>query len=84
MKPPYEQGDQENPTQSAWVRIPDGIRVKHKYEGLEGFIDGLTECAVGPDRNSDGRTQLPNECWDRNSPTRRRGRLSILIVTKTS
>jgi hypothetical protein len=34
---------QEKPMKTAWVRIPDGIRVKHRHEGLEGFIDGLTE-----------------------------------------
>ncbi|MGH7257073.1 MAG: hypothetical protein ACREIM_01765 [Nitrospiraceae bacterium] len=42
---------------AAWVRIPDGIRVRHRHEGQEGFIDGLTEMVVGPDRNPDGRTQ---------------------------
>lgn len=42
---------------AAWVRIPDGIRVKHRHEGLEGVIDGLTEIVVGADRNPDGRTQ---------------------------
>lgn len=42
---------------SSWVRIPDGTRVKHRREGQEGFIDGLTELVVGPDRNPDGKTQ---------------------------
>jgi hypothetical protein len=42
---------------ASWVRIPDGIRVKHRSEGQEGFIDGLTEFVTGPDRNPDGKTQ---------------------------
>ena len=42
---------------STWVRIPDGTRVKHRHEGQEGIIDGLTELVTGPDRNPDGRTQ---------------------------
>ena len=40
-----------------WVRIPDGTMVRHRVEGQEGFIDGLTELVAGPDRNPDGRTQ---------------------------
>jgi len=70
---------QEKPPQSAWVRIPDGTRVKHRHEGKEGFIDGLTECAVGPDRNPDGRTQYRMNIG---IPTRRlvvEDDLSILI-----
>jgi hypothetical protein len=42
---------------STWVRIPDGTRVKHRHEGQEGIIDGLTELVTGPDRNPDGKTQ---------------------------
>jgi len=42
---------------SDWVRIPDGTRVKHRHEGHEGVIDGLTEMVSGPLRNPDGRTQ---------------------------
>jgi hypothetical protein len=30
-------------TAKAWVRIPDGTKVKHRHEGHVGFIDGLTE-----------------------------------------
>ena len=44
-------------TATAWVRIPDGIKVRHRHEGHDGFIDGLTEMVVGPNRNPDGRTQ---------------------------
>jgi hypothetical protein len=42
---------------SPWVRIPDGTRVKHRHEGHEGVIDGLTEFVSGPNRNPDGKTQ---------------------------
>jgi hypothetical protein len=41
----------------AWIRIPDGIKVRHRYDGHDGFIDGLTEFVVGPNRNPDGQTQ---------------------------
>lgn len=44
-------------TRRTWVRIPDGTMVRHRREGHQGFIDGLTELAGGPDRNPDGRTQ---------------------------
>jgi hypothetical protein len=54
MKPikPVQSG-----TASAWVRIPDGTKVKHRHEGHVGFIDGLTEIVSGPNRNPDGKTQ---------------------------
>ena len=42
---------------SSWVRIPDGTRVRHRHEGHEGFIDGITEIVIGPNRNPDGKTQ---------------------------
>lgn len=45
------------PPASKWTRIPDGIKVKHRHEGYDGFIDGLTELVTGPNRNPDGRTQ---------------------------
>jgi hypothetical protein len=41
----------------AWVRIPDGIKVRHRHDGHDGFIDGLTELVEGPNRNPDGQTQ---------------------------
>lgn len=44
-------------TAKAWVRIPDGTKVKHRHEGHVGFIDGLTEIVNGPNRNPDGKTQ---------------------------
>ncbi|MBI3357529.1 MAG: hypothetical protein HY038_12320 [Nitrospirae bacterium] len=51
-------GKQSQPhTASSWVRIPDGTMVRHRQEAYEGFIDGLTEIAAGPNRNPDGKTQ---------------------------
>lgn len=44
-------------TEKTWVRIPNGTMVRHRQEGHDGFIDGLTECVSGPDRNPDGKTQ---------------------------
>ncbi len=44
-------------TRTPWFRIPDGIRVRHRQEGRDGVIDGLTEIVAGPGRNPDGRTQ---------------------------
>src|SRR5574337_726774 len=43
--------------EKTWVRIPDGTMVRHRQEGCDGFIDGLTECVSGSDRNPDGKTQ---------------------------
>ena len=40
-----------------WIRIPDGVKVRHRSEGNDGVVDGLTEIVVGPGRNPDGRTQ---------------------------
>ena len=40
-----------------WVRIPNGIRVRHRAEGKDGVVEGLTEIVRGPGRNPDGRTQ---------------------------
>ena len=44
-------------TVKSWVRIPDGTKVRHRSEGHEGFIDGLTEIVIGQTRNPDRRTQ---------------------------
>ncbi len=43
--------------QSAWVRIPNGTKVRHRHEAYTGYIDGLTELVEGPSRNPDGKTQ---------------------------
>lgn len=40
-----------------WVRIPNGTKVRHRHEGYDGHIDGLTEIVEGPNRNPDGKTQ---------------------------
>lgn len=51
-------GKQSRPhTAPSWIRIPDGTMVRHRHEAYEGFIDGLTEIAAGPNRNPDGKTQ---------------------------
>lgn len=44
-------------SESRWVRIPDGIGVRHRSEAYDGVIDGLTEIVSGTDRNPDGKTQ---------------------------
>ncbi len=44
-------------TSETWYRIPDGTRVKHRLDGNEGTIDGLTEIVSGSQLNADGRTQ---------------------------
>ncbi|MEC4889416.1 MAG: hypothetical protein RI101_05090 [Nitrospira sp.] len=44
-------------TEKPWVRIPDGTMVRHRQEGHDGIIDGLTEFVSGPERNPDGKTQ---------------------------
>jgi hypothetical protein len=46
-----------HPVQPAWIRIPDGTRVRLRENGQEGVVDGLTELVTGPGRNPDGRTQ---------------------------
>lgn len=40
-----------------WIRLPNGTKVRHRTEGTDGVVDGLTEIVVGPGRNPDGRTQ---------------------------
>lgn len=45
------------PTNSTWVRIPDGTKVRHRLDAYDGYIDGLTELVEGPGRNPDGKTQ---------------------------
>ena len=41
-----------------WVRIPDGTKVRHRLEGYEGIIDGLTAMVVkGANLNPDWKTQ---------------------------
>jgi hypothetical protein len=40
-----------------WYRIPNGTKVRHRLDGNEGVIDGLTEIVSGSHLNADGRTQ---------------------------
>ncbi|MFQ5992447.1 MAG: hypothetical protein ACE5NA_08425 [Nitrospiraceae bacterium] len=48
-----------------WMRIPDGTKVRHRLEGYEGAIDGLTEIvAQGSSLNPDGRTQYRVDVGD--------------------
>jgi len=48
---------QDPSSQSTWVRIPNGTKVRHRIDSYEGYIDGLTELVEGPGRNPDGKTQ---------------------------
>jgi hypothetical protein len=66
-------------TTAAWVRIPDGTKVKHRHEGHVGFIDGLTEIVSGPNRNPDGKTQYRMNIGAPDRQLVTEGDLSILI-----
>jgi hypothetical protein len=44
-------------TGTPWVRIPDGTKVRHRSEGKDGVVEGLTAIVAGPGRNPDGKTQ---------------------------
>lgn len=66
-------------TATAWVRIPDGTKVKHRHEGHVGFIDGLTEIVSGPNRNPDGKTQYRMNIGAPDRQLVTEGDLSILI-----
>lgn len=66
-------------TEKPWIRIPDGTMVRHRQEGHDGIIDGLTEFVSGPERNPDGKTQYRLNIG---SPTRQlvtEQNLSILL-----
>lgn len=45
------------PAGRSWWRIPDGIKVRHRVDGQEGVIEGLTSIVGAGDVNPDGRTQ---------------------------
>ena len=49
--------ESERETGRNWYRIPNGTKVKHRLDGDEGVIDGLTEIVQGTNLNADGRTQ---------------------------
>ena len=43
---------------NSWLRIPNGTKVKHRSDGYEGAVDGLTEIVQKGSRlNPDGKTQ---------------------------
>src|SRR5215470_6016038 len=44
-------------TTKAWMKIPNGTKVRLADGGMNGVIDGVTELVVGAGRNPDGRTQ---------------------------
>lgn len=50
-------GQLGKPAGVAWVRIPNGTRVRNRSAGTDGVVEGLTEIVAGPGRNPDGRTQ---------------------------
>jgi len=49
--------DSKVETGKHWYRIPNGTKVRHRLDGDEGVIDGLTEIVSGAHLNADGRTQ---------------------------
>ena len=66
-------------TATAWVRIPDGTKVKHRHEGHGEFNDALTKIVGRAYRNAEGKTQYRMNIG---APDRQRvteGDLSILI-----
>ena len=36
---------------TAWIRIPNGTKVRHRAEKKDGVVDGLTEIVNGPGRH---------------------------------
>lgn len=64
---------------SAWIRIPDGTKVRLREGGQEGTIDGLTELVVGPGRNPDGKTQYRVNVGDQDRMLVIETALTILI-----
>ena len=49
--------------EQSWLRIPNGARVRHRLEGYEGVIDGLTEIVekgslLNPDKRSQYRINV--------------------------
>jgi hypothetical protein len=65
-----------------WVRIPDGVRVRHRSEAYEGIIDGLTEIVSGSDRNPDGKTQYRVNVGDSTRLLVSENHLNILLDHK--
>lgn len=69
----------QTPTVTRWVRIPDGTKVRHRHEGYDGHVDGLTEIVVGPNRNPDGKTQYRLNIGESSRKLVTEDDLSILI-----
>jgi hypothetical protein len=65
-----------------WVRIPNGIRVRHRSEAYEGVIDGLTEIVSGSERNPDGKTQYRVNVGDSTRLLVSEDHLNILLDNK--
>lgn len=65
-----------------WVRIPNGIKVRHRSEAYDGIIDGLTEIVSGPDRNPDGKTQYRVNVGDSTRLLVSEDHLNILLDNK--
>jgi hypothetical protein len=40
-----------------WKPFPEGTRVKHRDEGYDGWIDGVTEIRKGGKVNPDGKSK---------------------------
>ncbi len=60
-----------------WARIPDGTRVRHRFDGQEGVIEGLTAIVGGGGLNPDGMTQYR---VNTGAPARRRVAEEDLLI----
>lgn len=69
-------------TVERWIRISDGTRVRHRSEGYEGVIDGLTELVSGSERNPDGKTQYRVNVADSTRVLVSEEHLNILLDNK--
>ena len=60
-----EQTSERSTSSKEWLRIPNGTKVRHRLEGYEGNVDGLTELVdKGTFLNPDGRTQYRIDVGD--------------------
>ncbi len=71
----------QNPStsESRWIRIPDGTRVRHRSEAFEGVVDGLTEIVSNSERNPDGKTQYRVKVGDSTRLLVSENHLNILL-----
>lgn len=72
----------ETKSETRWVRIPDGTRVRHRSEAYDGVIDGLTEIVSGTERNPDGKTQYRVKMADSTRVLVSENQLNILLDKK--